>query len=281
MKGVESLAFASIPAFLITLALIPVIGLAIVWVIREIIMQSLGSLEGLIAICVLVGMFIWSIASPNPIIAGATLVTILALASFYPFAQTQLGRQVGHEINADKIDRAHAAISAKPDNAAAWFELAHAIHERGWQGHAIAIAETTLAGLSVSQDPTTMSSTRSLFWSEELALRQWKLHLDPRLAKPLRCPLCGANNPPGPIACCQCRGPYLLELSRQQGSVVKLVGRLVLGWALVGIAIVGAVYLGSLGYGLPGIGAAIVVVGLILLWLFRGARGDATGAWGP
>ena len=273
------LAFAAVPHFLITMALIPVIGCAVIWVVREMIMQSIGGLEGIVALSILIAMFVGSIVSPSPLVAGASLLSILALACFFPFAEAQMGKRVGRELNATRIDRAHEAIAAKPDNAAAWFELAHAMHERGWQGHAIAVAEQTLNGLSADPDPFTQNSLRSLFWSEELALKQWKKSADPRLCRPIKCPLCGAPNPPGPIACAGCGKPYLLELSRKSDTVTGLVGRLVLGWALVAGAIAAGAFAGSMGFGVYGVLVSLAVVGAVLWWLFRSPLGDATQGW--
>lgn len=272
----------AIPAFLITLILIPVLGLAMVHVVREMIMKNIDPIAGVIAIGVLMGMFILSITAKNPAVAGATLVIVLSFGAFYPYAESMYARQIGRELNVSRIDRAHEALSQRPENVAAWFALAEGLYRHGYQGHAIAIAEETLSRLSTNQDPTSNRSLRDLFKAEESALKYWKKGADPKLCRPLKCPLCGAMNPAGPIACVKCGGPYLLELVRRGDQGRAFVGKLLLGWALLAGAIVAAAASGLMTKGwvqgalvAASIGAAIGII----WWLFRPARGDRTAAF--
>jgi hypothetical protein len=272
----------AIPAFLITLTLIPVLGLAMVHVIREMIMKNIDPVPGVIALGVLLGMLTLSITARSPAVAGATLVIVLSFGAFYPYAESMYARQIGREINVSRIDRAHEALSQRPENVAAWFALAEGLYRHGYQGHAIAIAEESLGRLSTHQDPTSNRSLRDLFKSEESALKYWKKGADPKLCRPLKCPLCGETNPPGPIACIKCGAPYLLELVRRGDQGRTFVGKLLLGWALLAGAIVGAAASGLMTTGwLQGalVAGCIAVAGGILWWLFRPARGDRTAAY--
>jgi hypothetical protein len=272
-----------ISGFLITLALVPVIGLSVVYVMREMTMGSLGAIEGIIAIGVLLALFVASIVSRTPVVAGATLVIVLTLAAFYPFAETQLSRQVGREINVARIDKAHEALSARPDNVAAWFALSQGLYSHGFHGHAIAIAEDVLNRLSGQvTDDFSGRSMRDIFRNEELTLKAWKQRALPELCRPLKCPFCGHPNPPGPLACAKCGQAYLLELARSGDLRRKFVGKLVVGWALLALTITGAAYAGALlkgGIQTAALAGLVLATGGLLWWLFRPHKGDETGSW--
>ncbi len=277
---------AAIPAFLITMAMLPIMGFATCWIIGRMIDGSLDFLPGIVGIMILGGMFFVAISSPNQAIAGAIMVVLITAMVFFPYAETQMGRVLGREINAERIEKAHAALSARSDNVAAWFELARVLYDHGYQGHAIAIADKTLYNLSQNMDPVKFQSMRDLFRSEEYLLERWKRDSKPDLFRPLKCPSCAAMNPPGDVACVRCGKPYLLEIVRGSNIRKSFLGRLVFGWALLAALLCAAAYAGVAFTERGGAIIALVLVGMvgIVLWLlFRAPKGDQTmntSSWG-
>jgi hypothetical protein len=273
--------FDAIPAFLITLALIPVMGFAVVWIIGQMIMKSMDGATGTLALGITALLFGAAILARNPIVPGAIMVVTITLLAGYPFAEKQLGRQIGREINLERIEKSHAALSARPDNTAAWFSLAECLWRHGWQGHAIAIADQVLLSLDSTMDGFQNRSVRDMFRSEELRLKEWKRNADPNLCQPIACPLCGHKNAPGPIACGGCGKPYLLEKARRTDLRGRFVGRLVMGWALLALSLVSGAWIGTLvvfPYSVLVVLAAVGVAGVILAWIFKGPAGDATSS---
>lgn len=271
--------FAAIPAFLITMAMLPAMGFAVWWLIGRMIEGALDAIPGLAGIIILCGMFAVSISSPNQAIAGAFLVVLITGMVFFPYAETQMARVVGREVNAERIEKAHAALSARSDNVAAWFELSRVLYDHGFQGHAIAIADLTLSRLSENMDPIKFQSMRDLFRSEEYLLQRWKRDANPDLCKPLRCPKCSAMNPPGDVSCSRCGAAYLLEIVRGSNIRKSFLGRLVFGWTLLAGLLCAAAYAGVAFRERGGAVVALIlvgVVGLVLWLLFRAPKGDQT-----
>lgn len=259
--------------------MIPVVGLAAVWIVRKMIEKELDALPGWTAIGALVMMFAVSLWSKNIVVSGMFILAIVTMAVVFPFAESQMSRLIGRELNADRIERAHEALAARPDNVAAWFELARTLWDHGFQGHAIAIAEGALNGLSSSADPVKNQSMRDIFRSEEFALKQWKVQVRPELNQPLACPLCHTMNEPGKPECKKCGQAYLLEIVRRGDLRGRFVSRLVMTFALVaGVIVFGAFG----GVALEGSArifallAALALVGVVLWLSFRAPKGDRT-----
>ncbi len=273
--------FDAVPALLITLALIVTMGFAIVWIIGQMIMKSMDGATGTLALCITVVLLGAAIIAKNPIVPGTIMVITITLLVGYPFAERQLGRQVGREINIERLEKSHAALSARPDNTAAWFSLAECLWRHGWQGHAIATADQVIQNLDSTADGFQNRSVRDLFRSEELRLKEWKRHADPKLCQPIACPLCGALNAPGLIACVKCGKPYLLEKARRTDLRGRFVGRLVLGWTLLALCLVSGAWIGTLvafPYSVLAVLAAIGAAGVVMAWIFKPAAGDATSS---
>lgn len=263
------------------MALIPVMGFAFIWIIRQMIMGSMDGITGTASLCITFVLFGAAILSRNPIVPGAIMVVTLTLLALYPFAEKQMGRQIGREVNLVKIEKSHAALSQRPDNTAAWFALAECLWRHGWQGHAIAVADQVLQGLDTSMDGFQNRSVRDMFRSEELRLKEWKRHADPNLCQPLPCPLCGFRNAPGPIACGGCGKPYLLEKARRTDLRGHFVGKLVLAWALLALSLVSGAWIGTIvvfPWSVLAVLVAIGIAGVILAYTFKPPPGDATSS---
>ena len=276
----ELVAYAAIPYLLATFLLLPVFGFAIVCVVRWMIDGDLTFGQGLLSITLLLGLLAFGIKAPYPAAPWVVAGVMVTLMAFFPFAETQLGKNDMRLSNAEQIDRAHAALSARPDNIPAAFLLARTVYDHGYRGHGIALAEGVLSQLSTTQDPIKLTSARDHFRAEEMLLQKWKREsTDPRDFAPLKCPLCGRMNPPGPLACVGCGKAYILEAARQTDSQKRVVGKLVLGWAVIALAMTaGASCLMSfrppLNY--VGLGISLVLAGLVVAALFRPRYGDNT-----
>ena len=233
----DFLAFASIPAFLATLLMLPVFGFAAVAVVRWMVDGNLSGLQGTIALAVLIAMFAAGIKIPHDYAPWIILGVVVTLMVLFPFAEEQLNKADLRVLNSERIDAAHAALAARPDNIPAAFNLARMLYEHGYRGHGIAIADNVLNTISAEiNDPLNQTSLRDHYRSEAYELKRWKTEsTDPRFFAPLKCPVCGGMNPPGPLACIKCSKPYLLELARGTSSTKRVVGKLVLAWALLGL----------------------------------------------
>lgn len=233
----DFLAFASIPAFMATLLMLPVFGFAAVAVVRWMVDGNLSGIQGIIALAVLIAMFAAGIKIPHDFAPWIILGVMVTLMALFPYAEDQLSKADLRLLNSERIDAAHEALAARPDNIPAAFNLARMIYEHGYRGHGIAIADNVLNSLSTAMnDPVNFTSIRDHYQSEAYELNRWKREsTDPRLFAPLKCPVCGGMNPPGPLACVKCGKPYLLELARGTSSTKKVIGKLVLAWALLGL----------------------------------------------
>jgi len=262
----------AIPGFLTAGLLSVVVAIAVLRVVKMMIDLELSVAAGAGTIVILLGLTAVSIQQKTQGVAGVFLVCLVALMATYPFAREQLERIELRAFDIDALDRAHFNMAQRPDNVAAQFELARCLHRFGLHGHAIAIAEHAASRLSTSIDDVKNASVRDIFTKEILTCKQWKRDADPKSFRPVACPLCGAMNEPGTIACRGCAKPYLLELARKLDIRPRFMGRLVVSWALVALLVVAAAQIavsltGTLLY-IAFVGV-FAVIGVILALLFR------------
>lgn len=259
--------------FFVTLALIPVMGFAAVWIVQRMVAGDLPALYGVGALFLLVSLFGIAIFVPDQRMAGPIVVALVAVMAFFPFAETQLERHELEAVQTLHLDRAHRELDVRPENASARFHLAEALWERGLGGHAIALAEDTLNALSTERDAFSQRSHRDFFDREERMARRWREQLtDPRANDPVACPMCKHANPPGNLACGNCKGPYLLALARKKDGRMSIYSRLVTGFGLTVIAVVVGAYIGLKSpwpWSAVGLVGAIAGTGVMMGWLFR------------
>ena len=260
-------------SLLATLFMIPVFGLAIVWVIHKMVSGDVSPLAGFGILALLLVMLAIGILVPGQRMMGPVLVIVVVGAVFFPFAETQLEKQGLIEIDDSRIDKAHRELAVRPNNYAARFELARALHDRGLEGHAISLAENALNAIPTEPDPMTNASLRDKFYHEEIMVRKWKRDLrDSRAFDPVQCPSCKHKNPPGVLACEKCKGPYLLELVRVKDGGKMILPRLLLGFGLTGLLLVACAWISTAltwpnsAFGMVG---ALVVIGGLLNWIYR------------
>lgn len=265
---------------LIALATVPVIGWAVVWIVRSLVMGELDLVAGVIALAVVGALAGLTVASGSLVVSGGILIVSALTLAFFPFACHRMGLHEFREINAGLIDKLHAAISAHQDNIAAYFALSEALYNHGFQGHAIGLATKTLEGLSTNLDPVKFQSIRQLFCREEAMLKRWmRESTDPRLHQPVKCPLCGHLNPPGNLACGGCQKPFLLEVVRRSDARSRFLGRLVIAWAALGLGLGGAVFCGfTIKDTWAPLAAAgcVAAAGVVVALVLRAPRGDNT-----
>jgi hypothetical protein len=272
----ENAGFAAIPGLLIALAMAPVVGFAVLRVIKYMLDGELDAAPGFGAIITLVGIMVVTIMSKSHVVAGVVLVGVLSLMVFFPFAVDTLANADVRGIDIDNLDRVHIEITARPENIASYFALAELVHKLGLEGHAIAIAERTLERLSNEVDPLKNQSLRDVFKTEESKAKQWRRNLsDPEAFRAVACPRCKHRNEPGMIACAGCQGPFLLDLARGVDPRQGVRSKLVLGFALVAGFLTGTVYAwsvieGDLRWVVFGIGLATVAG--VFTWMFQHRR---------
>lgn len=264
---------AGVSGLLIALAMAPIAGIAVLFLVRYMIDGELDIVPGFGGIGVIVLMMVIAIWQPVPIASGAVFVILLSLMAFFPYALSQLERIEMQEIDTDALDAAYRNVHDRPDNVVARFRLAQALHDHGLPGHAILLAESTLDTISTVIDPVQNRSSRYLYRSEEQSAKQWRRELrDDRVFSSLKCPSCGHLNPPTAIACEQCQKPYLLELARKLKPRARFLGKLVVAWAAIALFLVAAALLGN---SLSGVMAMLSIllalgcVGGLIYWLFK------------
>lgn len=258
---------------LATLAMVPIVGFGAVWIVQRMVGGELDVVPGILGMGALFALFAVAILVPDQRMLGPVLVVLVVGMAFFPFAETQLEKNEMEGVDSSRIDKAHRELAVRPANMAARFELARALHDCGLTGHAIALAENTLNGLSSDRDIVSNQSMREKFRVEDSEAQRWRRQLkDPRAFDPVKCPSCGNMNSPGSLACEKCKGPYLLELARVKGGSKAIYARLILGFVLTGALLVACSWISTkLAWPLSaiGIGGALVAVSALMTWLYR------------
>jgi len=232
---VETLAFNAAPGFFGALVLIPVIGVAVLLVMHWMFEQIIPFWAGMIAIIVSLLMLAAGVLVPEAPVIGTVMFGVLTGIAFFPFVLDQLATADLRRFHTERLERAHQALSERPDNVAAIFALTESLYEHGMLPQAIRVSERTLHGLSQDMDPLTNRSSRDLYAMEERRVKKWYRELKGK--DPFRdrnCPECGRANPPHEIRCLGCGGAYLLHLARRARSRERMGVRLGLAYAALG-----------------------------------------------
>lgn len=258
---------------LITIAMIPTFGFCFVMLTYWAIDGRLHPGFAFCGACLIIFLNFLAISSPNPALKIGIMLIIITGVAFFPYASTQFERAELQSVDIMRLERAHKALAQHPDNIAVRFDIAKTLYDYGLKGHAIAIAETTLRAIDASVDPTVNTSMRNLFLNESQKVKFWRKNLDdPKAFEPVKCHACGTMNPVGNIACIRCRGPFLLELARQENLSKALFGKLVLGWGLAAAALGGGLWslmTLPMPWSVTILLLALVIAGVFLSMLFR------------
>lgn len=269
---------------LVLLVMIPVFGFAFIRIIGMMIQNELDTGHGLIAMsCLLVAM-VAPLVTQNFTFGIVVSVSVFVLIVLFPFAENQL---IAHELrhhNSGEIDRLHNVLQHQPDNIPALFALSKAIYVHGYRGHAIYVAEQTVAKISRDPDPFTNRAPIDIYRQEIYELGRWKQAVNQSDFKPIACPFCSHANPPAGLLCSKCNKPYLLEAARGGTSKSQVYGKIVLTFALMALMVPVAGFT-ALGiqpqFRMIIILGAIAIVGGTLFWLFRSGKNTAavTNRW--
>jgi hypothetical protein len=266
----------ALPNLLIALAMSLVSAFAVFRVMKFMFDGELDAGPGIAAIVTIVCVMAATIMSKSTVVAGAVMVSMISLLVFFPYALDQLAGAEARGADIDRLDKAHKEIIARPENVASYFALAQLVHDLGLEGHAVVIAEQTLARLPMEIDPLTNQSIRDVFKAEESRAKHWRRSIvDTAEFRAVACPRCGFRNEPGTIACGRCQGPFLLDLARKIDPRHRLRSRLVLGWAMVAGFLTLTVWSWSV---LEGdlrwvtFGGGLAAVAGVLTWLFHPRR---------
>ena len=263
----------SLPGFLIALVLGPICALAVIGVTKYMLDGELDLGPGIVAILCTFTVLALTIMSKSQVLAGIVIVAMLTIIAFFPYAVEHVALAEMRGMDIDHLDRAYKEIIARPGNIASYFALAELVHSLGLKGHAVAIAERTLASLSTEIDPVKNQSLRGVFRTEESRTKQWRRQiLDQAEFHPVACPRCGHKNEPGTIACGGCQGPFLLDIARRIDPRKRIRSRLAAGFALIAGLIAISAYTGLEVEGALKwvvLGVALAVAAGTLTWLYR------------
>jgi hypothetical protein len=269
----------ALTGFLISIASGVVLGVAVLLIIYKMIDGDLPVVAGLFAgFMILLAMAI-SIRSTEPAVAGTVLVISLSLMAFFPFAEKTLEDFALRGIDSERLSRAYEAVSVRPDNFAAKFELAHLLHKHGFVTQAVHLSGSTIASLSTERDEIRNRSMREVFHREETLLKRWQT--EPQSGDAVKCPSCGAYNRPTDIVCTSCQQPHLLHIVRGVQIKPKVWAKLVLSWGAIALFIPLTVMIGMNLDGIARIAAfagGLALVGGLLAWLFKPPK-HASAIW--
>ncbi len=230
--------------------------------------MGLGSLMGIICVLLL------AVRPPHPAIPGVVLVVSLTLMAFFPFMLNQLDKADLHSFDVSQLQKSYQALAARPDNFASKLQVAKALHSQGFVHQAIAIATATLNTIPNEKDQVTNRSLRDQFREEDAKVKMWMRSAGkvPLYAVHMKCGNCGYDNPLEAIVCQKCGHAYLLDVAKKGDNKTKVIGKLVLAWAMLALFLVGAASAGLAMPGMKGIAVilgALVAIGLLFAWMFR------------
>jgi len=254
-----------------------VLGIATLLIIYKMIDGDIPVALGLGSIVGIVGVLLLTTRPPHPAIPGIVLVVALTLMAFFPFAHAQLDKADLRTFDISRLEKSYKALELRPDNFAAKLEVARALESQGLVHQAIAIANATLDTIPSERDNVSNKSLRDSFRDEDYRVKLWMKNAGktPLYAEHMRCQACGHENPLHAALCEKCGHAYLLDVARKSDNKPKVMGKLVLTWALLALYIVGAASIGVSMSGVVGIitlFAALAGLGGILAWLFRSPR---------
>lgn len=242
-------------------------------IVMKMVGGDLDFLPGFIAFAALILIMYFCVNPPHPWVPGVGLVVIIALMATFPFAEKELEKREQREYDVERLERAFQALSQKPDNPSAAFEVARWLRVQGFQEDALAIAEGSLGMLGTRRDEVKNMSVRDAFRAEEAMVKQWRLEgIQPLPATARVCPSCKTTNDPGAIVCKGCGGLYLLEKVRLSRYSDKVYPKLLITYAMIAFLIVGGSAIGLAVEGTArwvAVFGAVAFVGVILTWLFR------------
>lgn len=262
-------------SLLITGVDIIVMGITIILILHRMIAGDLRTEAGILAISACLFLMWISIKPSHPAIPALALIVVITLVTFFPFALTMLEKAEMRAIDTEQLDKAYAALRARPDNTAAKLQIAKMLHDQGLREHAIAVAGAALGSLSTEVDPVHNRSVRDLFYNEAILLRRWQQEqvAEPKRLPPfVKCPSCGKENVVGDLLCMGCGRPYLLDAVSQTDSGGKIMSKLVMAWAAVAAFFVGGVTVALTFEGAVRLilfVSALAGVGAFITWLFR------------
>lgn len=269
MSGVGFETFFNLGLVLFTAFLVAGVTIAIIgWMLE----REVSVAQGLGAIFLAFAVLFVSASSKSTFLQAGVAFGLVVVCTVFPFARRAVNRAVHRTLDLEALEKAYEAAILRPDNIAARLAIARAVKDLGLVGHAVVIAERTLAAVSPGYDPITNRSPLDLYRADAAAARQWRQSIrDPRAFDPVRCRRCGALNPPGEIACVRCRAPFLLDVARESVTESNVLGRLVLAGAAVALAQAGLLWLAQ--RGLDGVfwgGSAgiLILTALVLRALF-------------
>lgn len=233
-----------------------------VWVVAVIHMWVGGDIEAPFAVAaIFVGLAIiaLTIRPPvdwlSPILFAGTIVTMVL---FVPVRRLAMEHEL-KAMDGDRLERALDACIARPDNSTSKLAAAEILFKHGQVAHAVALAETALAGANTAH-----------FRTELAALAKWKAIVARTGSEVGPCIRCGAKNPPGTLECARCGAPVMLESVRGHAVKGELMHKLAAAWAIGTLVVVGVPavfgYLGKTpvlaGIGVMVIAAAAIVIGI-------------------
>ena len=251
-----------------------VLGIATLLIVYKMIDGEIPVWMGLGSIVGIIGIILLAVRPPHPAIPAIVLVVALALIAFFPFMLNQLDKAELNSFDVERLAKSYQSIAERPDNFASKLELAKALHSQGMIHHAIAIASATLDTIPSERDSVTLRSLRDQFKDEDYKVKQWMRQAAniPLYADHMRCRICNHENQLSSIVCEKCGNSYLLDSARRGDNKTKVIGKLVLSWALVALLIVLSASAGLSMPGFLGIAAilvAVVCIGFLFHWMFK------------
>ena len=242
-----------------------------IWMIslvRWMISGEIDVIYGVIGCSLAVFLGYLAINPPSPAYSVIVFISVGSMVLAFPFVRYSAHRRSLRGIDVQDVERAYAAVRARPDNVAAKFKIARLIYDMGYPGHALRIAENCMAQMPAA-----------FFVEEQRIVMRWRKTPTPRKAfDPLPCIECGHPNPPGNVFCAACGAPFILD--RLKGKILPSgMGRKIMAaWIVMVLVMAALPIVGSLNgflafFGIMGLlGFAVAV----LYFAFRSPEKGAT-----
>jgi hypothetical protein len=251
-----------------------VLGIAVLLIVYKMIDGEIPAAFGMGSIVGIVGLILFAVRAPHPAIPAVILVVALALMAFFPFMLNQMDLADLNSYDVERLAKSFQALNERPDNFASKLEVAKALHSQGMVHHAIAIGNAALDAIPTEKDSVKNRSLRDQFKNEEYQIKQWMRTAGkvPLYAEHMRCNICQHENPLSAPVCEKCGNTYLLDAVRKGDNKTKVIGKLVLAWALLALFIVGSASAGLSLSGVAGFGVillGVAAIGILFAWMFR------------
>jgi hypothetical protein len=197
------------------------IAAIVVALVHWMVAADIDVFSGIVGIGLAIFLGLVALNPPTPWApAAAFAVAVSSVVLYHPLSWLA-NRHELNSVDAEIVERIYESLRERPNNAPSLLRLARILYEKGYAGHAIALADTALRNLP-----------RGLFPDEHRMVQHWKrAAVNEAYFRPIACIECGYLNPPGEVYCGRCRSPFFQSVIRGRWVGRNLARRALAIWA--------------------------------------------------